>query len=298
MPNHSPLSLLLRHARCGVAIALSAILSGCATYNRIADYPEPQKPVAIAVAAKPMSKMSELPVGAYYDEQRQIIVTGHQKGLFTGMLFGVVGVMVADQMNKSSAASKYGSNTSHGTDLVPLTRELVEAAIKDGRSPQWSAAATAAGLRLSPYAVFTVDQSGQARLYAMLRAEIPGPDGSPRWSGRYFARARGMHPLEGSDTWMTDSRFADGIRDALERALRVCIDDTHGRLTGASMQTAKGQFAFINSDWELPMIVVQETPEYVVGRLAAGDAMVMAGTHVLDRADYTFKPGTFKDPRK
>lgn len=77
----------------------------------------------------------------------------------------------------------------------------------------------------------------------------------------------------------------------------MCIDDTHGKLTGNSPQLVKGRFAYLNFDLELPFVVVQEAPDHIVGRLAAGDAMVLAGTHVLDRADYTCKPGTFKDPR-
>jgi hypothetical protein len=35
-----------------------------------------------------------------------------------------------------------------------------------------------------------------------------------------------------------------------------------------------------------------------VARLALGDVMVLAGTHVLNRADYTLSEATIKDPRK
>lgn len=282
-------------------LATGALLfSGCATFDRIADYPAPARKVDVAVVPKPMSKMTELPIGAYYDAERQIIVTGHQKGLFTGMLFGVVGVLVADQMNKSAGAAKYGDDSAKSaTDLASVEREILAAALQAGGAPNWSAAAgDNAGLRLSPYAVFTVEKSGDARLYAMLRAEIVGADGKATWSARYFVRAAGLHKLDGNDTWMTAGRFAAAIRPALERATAVCIADTHGKLAGKTTLTAKGHYPYLNFDIELRVIGVQENADDLVGRLAVGDAMVLAGTHVLSRKDYEIKAASFKDPRQ
>ena len=285
--------------RLTVVLTLLVCLSGCATYNRIADYPTPAKSTGVAVVSKPMSKMSELPIGAYYDADRQIIVTGHQKGMFAGMMFGVVGVLVADQMNKSSAAAKYGDDSAKsGVDLATIERQLIAQAVQSGSAPGWSVTASDAGLRLCPYAVFTVEKSGEARLYAMLRAEIPGADDKPSWSARYFVRAPGLHKLDGEDTWMTAGRFETGMRTALERATAVCLADTQGKLTGTNKYTANGRFAYLNIDLELRVIAVQESPDHVIARLAIGDAMVLAGTHVLDRADYTIKAADFKDPRE
>lgn len=292
---------MTKNLRSLLAIAwltlLAVAMTGCASFNRIAHYPSPTQPAAVSIVEKPMSKMSELPVGAYYDEPRHIIVTGHQKGLFTGMLFGVVGVVVADQLNKSAGSNRYGAEAAKGTDLAVLLEEMVGAALTEKRAQHWVKGTAKESLRLTPYAVFTVEKTGEARLYAMLRAEMLGRDGKASWSGRYFARAPGLLPLQESG-WMADDRFADGMRTALGRALNACIDDTHGRLAGTDTITAKGRFAFLNMDLELRAIVVREESDRVVVKLAVGDAMVLAGTHVLDRADYEIKPAKFKDPRK
>jgi hypothetical protein len=291
---------LLPLQRVGIG-ALTAILaaafSGCASFNRIASYPTPQKETSVSIAAKPMSKMSELPIGAYYDEQRHIIVTGHQKGMLAGMMFGVVGVLVADQMNKSSGGTKFGSEAAKGADLGSILNEVLDSSLAEGHAEHWKKIASDAGLQLTPYAVFTVEKTGDARLYAMLRAEIPGKNGDPTWSGRYFVRAAGEYPLQ-ENGWMTDDRFPKAIRAALTRAIKVCIDDTHGRLTGTQTVTAKGRFPFINMDFQLRAIVVQEQSDAIVAKLAVGDAMVLAGTHVLARSDYEIKPAQFKDPRQ
>src|SRR5690606_32408631 len=100
--------------------------------------------------------------------------------------------------------------------------------VDTAQAPGWTLTEDAGNLLLTPYALFTVERkSGLARLYALLRAEIPGADKKPAWSARYFARAPGEYPLDAPDGWMTDGRFEQGMRTALERALAVCADDTH-----------------------------------------------------------------------
>jgi hypothetical protein len=248
-----------------------------------------------------MSKMSELPIGVFYDEPRQIIVSGHQKGLGWGMVFGLVGVMVADQANKSSAEKRFGETSHHSTtDLGSLAKAVLNEEMAAQHAPLWKSTSEPAQLILSPYALFTVLPSGKARLYTLLRAEIPGPVGSdPKWSVRYFVRAPGEYTIEGDDGWMTHDRFESGMRTSLRRAMQVCVADTEGNLTGTRTTKVKGVFPYMNTDkFELPFIVVQEGDDAVVAKLAAGDVLVMAGTHVLDRADYTFTPATFKDPRQ
>lgn len=288
-----------RATRGAVCTLLAFILSGCATYNRIADYPEPSKPVTASVSAKPMSKMSELPVGTYYDEERHIIVTGHQKGMFAGMMFGLVGVLATDAINKSAGANRFGGEAAKGDDLGSVLQELMGEAAADGAATGWSTAAGQQGLQLTPYAVFTIEKkSNDARLYAMIRAELPGPDGKPLWSTRYFARAPGCHPLAEGSGWMEEHRFADAMRIALRRALEACIADTRGQLTGTEKITAKGKFPFLNIDLPLYAIVVRDGTDTLVVKLAAADAMVLAGTHVLVRSDYEIKPAKFKDPRR
>lgn len=273
--------------------------SGCASFTRIANYPTPNAATTVAVLPKPMSKMSELPIGAYYDESRQIIISGHQKGLGVGMMFGLVGVLVADQANKSSATTRFGKSANESmTDLASVAREVINEEMAAQKAPGWTMSADSTGLVVSPYALFTVLESGKARLYAMVRAEILGSGGDPKWSVRYFARAPGEYSIEGDDGWMTQTRFADGMRSALRTAIRVCMDDTTGKLTGSRKIKAKGVFPYLNSPKiELPFIVVQENGTTLVGRLAAGDAMVMAGTHVLDQNDFQIVEASFKDPR-
>jgi hypothetical protein len=208
--------------------------------------------------------------------------------------------MVADQANKSGAETRFGASA-HGstTDVGTVLAEVINEELAAGIAPGWSLQNAPAHLQFTPYALFTVLKSGDARLYAVLRAEIPGPDGKPSWSGRYFVRADGEMPIETPDGWMSGTHFSDGIRGALRAALKTCADDIRGKLTGTRTIKAKGVFPYVNTDvLELPFIVVKEDEEHLIAKLAAGDAMVMAGTHVLNRADYKITDAKFKDPRQ
>ena len=275
------------------------LFSGCASYDRIASYPTPATSETVAIVAKPMSKMSELPLGVFYDEQRHIIISGHQKGLGWGMMFGLVGVLVADQANKSGAETRFGASAhTSTTDLGTVLADVIKEELSAGIAPGWSFQNAPAHLQFTPYALFTVLKSGKARLYAVLRAEIPGTDGKPTWSGRYFVRAEGEMPIETSDGWMSGNHFSESMREAMREALKTCTEDIQGKLTGTRTIKAKGIFPYLNTDvFELPFIVVKEDEQHLVAKLAAGDVMVMAGTHVLNRADYKITDAKFKDPR-
>lgn len=289
----------LRAACAFGTLAALAFLSGCASFNRIAEYPTPAKPVTVGVVVKNLSTTSDLPVGAYYDPQRQIVISGHQKGLGWGMAFGLVGVLVADSANRSSATDRFGAAEKSSTvDLASLTNDAL-ATVAAGEGSTWTTMAAKPALELSPYAVFTVEKSGLARLYAMLRAEQNGPDGKPKWDVRYFAEAPGEFKIEGNDGWMTGDRFRTAMHAALVQAIEACREDTQGKLTGTHTVTASGQFPFVNTDAiTFRFIVVKESPELLVARLAAGDAIVLAGTHVLNRSEYKIADANFADPRK
>jgi hypothetical protein len=279
---------------------LSAILSGCATYRHIEDYPKAMKTAEVAVISKPMSNISGMPVGTFYDEERQIIISGHQEGLGAAMMFGPLGVLVADSANRSSAEKKFGMAV-HGStaDVGAILREELAAALDGQRAPRWQQATGKGTLQLSPYAQFTVQKSGKARLYAILRAEAPGASGEPSWSVRYFARAPGEYTIEGADGWMAQDRFPAGIRTALSLALQACISDTHGNLTAAKTIEVKGQLPYLNFDYVAwRFVAVQETNDHVIARLLAGDQFAASGTHVLDRSDFKISPAKFDDPRK
>lgn len=283
-----------------LAGVLLAITPGCATFKKISPYPG-GAPVQVSVEKKPLSKMKDLPVGVYYDQPHQLVVTGYQKGVMAGaLLFGLVGVMVADSANKSAGTSRYSANAARmGADLTTLTHETLAEQLKAGAFPAIAGIITEGGqLQITPFAVFSVQKNGKARLHAMVRAELLGKAGEePRWSVRYFARAPGEYMVEGTDSWAADNRYATGMKSALARTISVLLKDMQSSLIEKRKVKAKGIYPFLNKEIELPMIVLSESESELIARLAVGDVMTLAGTHVVDKADFTIKAAEFKTPQ-
>lgn len=289
--------------RAVAAFASIALLSGCATYNRIADCPNPGTPTTVAVTAMGINTFTEVPMGTYCDQERQIIVSGHQHGLIFGILLGPIGAIAVHEANASAGESRFGSSlqASSSSDLATITNDLIAEAIASQHAPGWTLAKGNARLQVSPYALFTVNSSDNAHLFAMLRAEIssPNPNDSPTWNVRYLVRVPGERPIEGPDGWMADNRFVSGMRTALKSALQVCIDDCAGKLKVTKTVNIQGLMPYFKDPFgPWPFMIVKESDDTVVARLALGDNPMWAGTYVLDRADYQITPASFEDPRK
>ena len=281
--------------------AALAVTSGCATFKKIQPYPAGAPAVDANVGRKPLSKMSQLPVGAYYDEPNGIVVTGHQKGVLAAALFGgVIGVMVANSANKSAGAARYSDNAEKmGVDLSELEQSVLSDELaKSAGVPINGVAQEGGELIVTPYALFSVQKDGKAYLYAQLTAELQGSTPSkPQWSGRYYARAPGSYMVEGDDSWATGTRYADGMRLALQKVTAVLLKDVRGELTEKRKIKAKGIYPWMKTALELPVIVVDENGSELTGRIAVGDVLLMAGTCVFDSSEFTIKPASFKTPQ-
>lgn len=274
-------------------------LSACASYSHIQDYPEKQAIKTVVIAKSPLSKMSDLPMGVFYDEENQIIVSGHQKGSFLGVLFGPLGMLATDKADKAAGESRFGSTVKNNTnDLVQITKNELNELIASGYSPLIKLGSANADITISPHAQFTVLPSGKAKLYALLKVGMKNSADGTNWSARYWSMAPGEYFIEGDDGWMTNGRFSDGMQSALKNAMKVCSAEIHNTLSGAKKIKAKGRFPYIGKPVELPFISIYETPDMIVGRLVAGDAVTFSGTHILYKNDYEISYTDFQDPRK
>lgn len=270
-----------RNSIFGFATAVVLGLSGCATRD-LTKYPQPESPVAIKVGDAKLSQMSEMRIGSYYDEERQIVVSGHQSGVFPGMMLGVVGVFAADAANKSSGEKQFGDETAAGIELDVMLQELIDEALVDPRASNWKPDGDSLTLQLTPIALFTVEKSGDARLDAMIRAELFDANDTLQWRGGYHARSSETYPLN-EDGWMAEDRFENAMHETLERLINACIDDTHGRFNELGEVLIKGKFAMGTIEFESRGFLVREDPDSVVIQFPQGN------TYVADRSHYKIR---------
>ena len=285
-----------------ISLAMIALLSGCATYKNCLPFPEAALPVALSVSEEQPNKMNEFPIGAHYDEENRIILTGHQRGNAAGLMFGLVGVLAADSINKSKGQGLYGDGAKgERYDMIPELRQRLETLLADGAFPRLNLdTATEARLEIRPTALLVLDKTKQARLYAILKAKLKdSKQSSDPWHGRYFASADAVLPLEGDSGWLNGSSLKDGLTQAFDRATWALVNDVNGNIKEGQPAKITGKLAWLNIELkDLPGAIMTETEDFTVVRMYLADVNVMAGTHV-------FKPGEVriekvekvKDPR-
>ncbi len=291
----------LRLGRCGLALVVAQLVVGCATYKNVAPFPAQSGVTTITVPEKSEFGMNDRPVGGYYDEKSRIMVTGHQKGMLTGMLFGVVGVLATDAINKSSAKSKYGDNAATVQfDQVAEARAEIDRQLATG---QYAAFAVAGSndrrIEIHPRAQFAIAKDGSTRLYALWNVRLLDKADQVLWQGRYFASAHEVMPLNNTDGWFSGTHYADGLHEAMSRAAWALLGDVGGVFKEGRTVKVKGRMAWLNEPlFELPGIVLTETDDHIVVRLLAGDALLCSGTHVFRKGEVTIVDAKVKDPRK
>lgn len=105
------------------------------------------------------SKMTEIPVGVYYDKTRRVALAGHQGGIILGVMLGPLGVLAADEVNKDIGEEKLQAYAEdHESDVV---MNLAQAALIRELSGLDVESATQA-LNVAPFVILTADNEDQA----------------------------------------------------------------------------------------------------------------------------------------
>lgn len=282
-----------------IGALLFASLTGCATYKYAKTPPATPATLGWLTASETPAKMSSFPVGTYYDNQHRMAFNGYQKGQTLGLLFGVAGVLLADQANKSTGKDKFGASTQLiDIDIAKETRLALERQVQSqGCKRIVFEPRKEAMLEISPYALVNFDKQGQSRLYAVLNVKLVTATDETLWSARYFAAAKGRHPYMGDNSWIGGGLLNPAIEEALDRCAWAMIQDIEGRFSDRTKVTAKGSWAWSEDpilEWRA--IKIAETDDFVVLRFVIGDAMTFAGTHVVEKSSVSLTPGNFSLP--
>ncbi len=246
--------------------------------------------------------MTEFPIGAHYDEERRIALTGHQRGNGVGILFGVVGVLAADSLNKSAGGSIYekGGMETRTVDLLENLNAEIERKLSE---PEFASllldASQPRPVEVRPTGLLVVDKAGLARLYVILKTAQKGPDSlKNRWHGRYIASASSDRPLEGEEGWGSGSHLSDGLAEALSASVWAMMGDVGGVFTEGRTVKVSGRFAWLPFELKgLAGAVLAEREDATVVRLYIADVNVMSGTHVFRKGEVLIESAKVKDPR-
>jgi len=286
-------------------LVVASIMSGCATYKLIEAAPTQSEPLTIVYSDEGASGWSDLPIGAYRVPDSQVIIFGHQKNS-VGFLFGVVGILAQNAVQSSQGASAVADvRTVLQVNLNHEAEEISTALIGSGQFG--SAYRTGAGangpvLTVNPYVVITFVNDVQVRPYVILKATLRGPKNNSLWTARYIASVDKPLPLEGIESYTADggARLKAALAKELELDIKFMLADVASPRVrdDTKLLYVESSVPFMRQRLGMLGYEISQDDGSVVFAPKIGDALVMAGVHVLDKSVTTYRPATKDDKLK
>jgi hypothetical protein len=291
-----------RPAAFAAALACLA-LGGCATFDRTKPAPAQAGPIAIRISNDTLG-MNDLPLGAYRVPDSQVIVSGRQSPTAggIGMMFGLVGVLVADAVethrtaNAVSDAEKVLHIRLDGELRADLAAQVADPAFKNRYTLGQPGGAT---LEILPALVLTYTDDTHVRPFVDLKVRLLDRSGAEAWSTRYFASTGYDRTMDGPGGWAEHDGAAlkASVSASLRQAVKVMLAD----VATPYARDEKKRFAvataipFVHQRFQLVGMDLAEDDQYIAFLPHVGDASVMSGVNVLDKRVVVLRPATDKD---
>lgn len=277
-----------------LVLLLALSLSGCATFHRMEPQPEAKEALTVSVSKDPPSAMNDMPLGVYRIPESTTYISGHQKGQAAGMMFGLLGLAIAQGVDESRAKEKLKAVESTLTlDMATSTSAAFSAKIKERGLEKTLMVSDGTpekgvtGLSITPFVVLTYVTETMARPFVVLKVYRRDARGSEIWWTRYVSAATEARPLAGGDGWTDEGgkAFKTAIAGALDTAVDVVVRDAAGQLprsTGKDVKV-KTKYGFVYQELELTGKLVETTDKSVVFIPKVGDVVVFAGVNIFGK---------------
>jgi len=181
-----------------------------------------------------------LPMGAVVPEGSHLILHRQpsSEGVGLGIMFGVVGVMIANESMKSSTREAISSvDALKDLDPAAETRAILRDFKTDGElgNALTLADVAPAGRRyeVRPFLLLEADRNQDAQVSVIVRVAELGGDGKSAWTGQYMRHlphVMGLDQLNTATGAAAPERLREDTLAALRLTLRVMVLDLTGRL--------------------------------------------------------------------
>ncbi|MBV8978458.1 MAG: hypothetical protein JO261_11380 [Alphaproteobacteria bacterium] len=287
-----------------ILLATPVMLAGCATYDFVQPPPPQSQPIAVTFSSTGPSGWTDLPIGTYRIPNSAVIVSGQQRG--NGVMFGLLGVLLADSVGSAAGKHRVGSvQSALLVDLVPEASTLTQQAIASGRYGQAFAAAPVADsptLEVDPYTVLTYSNDTDVRPAVILKATLkPGGTGAKPWTTRYMAFETKATPLTGDNSLTANdgALLKSAIERDLRRAVNAMLDDiaTRRGRDKNNLIYLETALPFVRERFALTGAELSDEDGALVFLPKIADANVIAGVEILDDS-IPHRPATADDKIK
>ena len=185
----------------------SLLIAGCG-HEMLRPAPRLLEPIPVVYTGNGISNMEDLPSGTYRIPDSDVVVSGHQKASRSpaSLMFGVMGVLVANEIDKSGGKSAVQSAADAlRLKLSPEASVTLESLVAEDQFKNHFTALVVRGkpeLDVSGSIVLTFIDQSQILPYVVLRASLKQYARNPEihepsvlWSTRYMSSIGGPKPL-------------------------------------------------------------------------------------------------------
>jgi hypothetical protein len=295
-----------------VLLGLISGTAGCG-HEMLLPAPRSSKPLPVVYTGKGVSTMGDLPPGTYQIPDSQVIISGHQKATRSpaSLMFGVVGVLVANQIDKSGgkAAVKSSLDVLHLKLSPEADDDLKNLLAADEFKDHFTTTAVRGEpeLEIDGSIVLTFVDETKVLPYVVLHVtllryahnpELKEP--SVMWSTRYMSSIGAPKPLEGAGSWTENNATAlkTTVSAELQQAMHYMLADieTPTPRDESHRIVVTGHFPFIPDRFEILSYALGESGDSIVFAPKIGDASVLAGVLLVDKTQVAVREAK-KDDR-
>lgn len=290
---------MILHARLRLVFLLlfaSTPLHVLANPNATLAAPPESGVTRMEYTAGEMSRLTDLPSGAYRVPDSDVVISGYQKAKAAPLvLFGTVGMAI------NGSIDQYGSK-----DALTAAEQALTVSIDAEAKAKLQAAMAEADYA----AVFSSDAKTYRRYeiigsvalcfvnqrdvmpYVVLGVRLLDGRDATLWRTRYIAATGAAKPLVGDGSWTGDNALRPHVSQLLDLAMQTMLKDIAHPYPRdeASLITVRGHFLHDNKPLQLVGYKLAEENGRLLFLPKLGSTFVFAGVHVLDAASVAQKP--------
>lgn len=299
----------------GLALMGSLLGTAGCGHTMLKPAPRVATPIAVIYTGRDISGMSDVPIGTYELPDSQVIISGHQKASRSpaSMMFGVLGVVVANQIDKSGGKSAVKSVTDvlH-LKLSPDAEQNLASLLGEDQFKEHFTATPVRGdpqLEFSGSIVLTFVDDTQVYPYVVLHATLKQYPRNPAltdavtlWSTRYMSSIGASKPLEGPDSWTENdaASLKATISAELKQAMHYMLADVQEPESRdeARRIVVAGHFPFIPDRYEIVSYDLGEDGDSIAFAPQLSDATILAGVLLVDKSQVVVRAATKGDRSK
>ena len=274
-------------------------MNGCATYENMSPAPAQPGAVNIYVDKDELSGGNDLPIGALWVDHMPLVISGHQGNNQGAMMFGLIGLAIADSAGESKAEEKIKqvkAKLDIGIENIfaKTVAEEMKNSSSTGKFIQADKSTKGAALRITPVLLLSYVDDLKAQAFVQLKLGLYDKEETKVWSTRYFASDGRTLPVSGETSWTGDNNkeLLKNVNSSMRLLVRTMIKDMTNpyKRDDKDLTSVTGYFPYVKQKLQVVGYKLAEQDDHIVFTPKLGDVIVFTGVNLINKDAVTIAP--------